>query len=83
MFCRGFEGSGEPACWFLTLVVTRPLKLLYFDGSSAAKIANGTMDTQDILAFGKVEDQSWDSDLLRLDRLCEWGSDYGLDGFVR
>ncbi|KAG1717669.1 hypothetical protein EDD22DRAFT_856019 [Suillus occidentalis] len=31
--------------WHLTLTVTRPMKVLYFDGSSAMKLLEGTMDT--------------------------------------
>ena len=31
---------------------TQPLKLLYFDGSSAAKMSDGTLDSQDLLTWG-------------------------------
>ncbi|OAX34155.1 hypothetical protein K503DRAFT_785979 [Rhizopogon vinicolor AM-OR11-026] len=34
VFCREIDGGG----WHLMLAATRPLKVLYFDGSSAAKI---------------------------------------------
>ena len=40
----------ENKCWQLTMVTTRPLKLLYFDGSSAAKM-EGPMYSQDLLAW--------------------------------
>ncbi|KAF8978801.1 hypothetical protein BDQ17DRAFT_1382522, partial [Cyathus striatus] len=58
----------------LTLVVKSPLKILYFDGSSAAKLEDGPMDTQDILLWGKD---------IRICKLCDWGSKYGIHGFMR
>ncbi|KAL0958703.1 hypothetical protein HGRIS_014034 [Hohenbuehelia grisea] len=42
-------------CWQLTLVTTRELKVLYFDGSSGAKMRSGTMDTQDVVLWGEVK----------------------------
>ncbi|KAJ6454343.1 hypothetical protein C8R45DRAFT_1111968 [Mycena sanguinolenta] len=58
-------------CWQHTLVTTRPLKVLYFDGSSAANIKEGgTLDMQDLLIWGKVDP-------------ARWGKEFGLDGFVR
>ncbi|KAG1819456.1 hypothetical protein EV424DRAFT_1323398 [Suillus variegatus] len=45
-FARGKDGGGR----HLTLATTRPLKVLYFDESSAAKVAEGTMDMHDIMA---------------------------------
>ncbi|KAI6033291.1 hypothetical protein EDC04DRAFT_2212710 [Pisolithus marmoratus] len=81
LFCRNTDG--EDGCWHLTLMTTRPLKVVYFDGSSAAKVSLGTMDTQDILAWGDVKPdlafEEWD----RIEALCEWGKEYGVDGFVR
>ncbi|KAG1811083.1 hypothetical protein EV424DRAFT_1528903 [Suillus variegatus] len=52
LFC---QGSIETGCWHLTLAVTRPMKVLYFDGSSAAKIPEGTMDTQDLVAWSEMK----------------------------
>ncbi|EFI27974.1 hypothetical protein CC1G_14466 [Coprinopsis cinerea okayama7 len=53
VFCRELvDGEG---CWMLTLAVTRPLKVLYFDGSSAA-MSYGCMDTQDLIVWGEVRD---------------------------
>ncbi|KAG2368472.1 hypothetical protein BDR07DRAFT_1372019 [Suillus spraguei] len=49
IFCHG---SIETGCWHLTLEVTRPMKVLYFDGSSAVRIPEGTMDTK-ILWHGR------------------------------
>ncbi|OJA13587.1 hypothetical protein AZE42_02742 [Rhizopogon vesiculosus] len=64
VFCRG---SVETGCWHATFAVTRPMKVLYFDGNSAAKIPEGTMDTQD----------------LRIQDLCKWGLQNGINGLVR
>ncbi|KAF7291475.1 J domain-containing protein [Mycena kentingensis (nom. inval.)] len=63
-----------PECWFLTLVTTRPVRVLYFDGTSAAKIPDGTIDAQDILSWGKVwpERSSFAWDYLRMNKLCDW-----------
>ncbi|KAG1831854.1 hypothetical protein EV424DRAFT_1534111 [Suillus variegatus] len=52
IFCRG---TIETGCWHLTLTVTRPMKVLYFDGTSAAKIPEGTMDTQDLVAWSEMK----------------------------
>ncbi|KAH9028925.1 hypothetical protein EDB84DRAFT_1669837 [Lactarius hengduanensis] len=50
----------------------RDLRLVYFDGSSAAKMNDGPMDSQDY--FSEIE---------RIEALCGWGRPFGLDGFVR
>ncbi|KIK19114.1 hypothetical protein PISMIDRAFT_13881 [Pisolithus microcarpus 441] len=72
-FCMG---PAENGCWHLTLVMTRPLKVLYFDGSSAAKLDSGTMDTQDVLTWGKgLLDKTW-MEQERIAALCEWGNQY-------
>ncbi|KAJ8462894.1 hypothetical protein ONZ45_g17774 [Pleurotus djamor] len=67
----------------LTLVTTRPLKVLYFDGSSAAKMLNGSMDSQDILLWGAAKPEFVFAERLRIAELCEWGRAYGVDGYVR
>ncbi|KAG2145278.1 uncharacterized protein EDB93DRAFT_1087255 [Suillus bovinus] len=77
VFARGKDG------WHLTLAATRPLKVLYFDGNSAAKLSEGTMDTQDILAWGEVQpERCWD-ERPRIKDLCRWGKELGIDGFAR
>jgi hypothetical protein len=73
----------EMGCWQLTLVTTRSLNLLYFDGSSAAKMKGGPMDSQDLLAWGEIKEEWFFRERERIDKLCEWGKKYGLDGFVR
>jgi hypothetical protein len=64
-------------------MTTRKLRLAYFDGSSAAKMDTGTMDSQDIMFWGEVRpDKAW-NELDRILDACEWGKQFGLDGFVR
>ncbi|KAJ7928343.1 hypothetical protein B0H13DRAFT_1968379 [Mycena leptocephala] len=71
-------------CWQLTLVATRPLKVLYFDGSSAANIKDeGTMDAQDLLIWGHIDPARWVEDRARINDLCTWGREFGLDGYMR
>ena len=76
-FCR-------EKCRLRTYVTTRPLRLAYFDGSSAAKVMfSGTLDSQDIMIWGKTRpDMTW-NELVRIQELCKWGEQFKLDGFVR
>ncbi|KAG1890923.1 hypothetical protein F4604DRAFT_381773 [Suillus subluteus] len=80
IFCRGPIESG---CWHLTLKVTRPMKVLYFDGSSAVNIPEGTMDTQDLVAWSKMKPEWVDNEEQRIMDLCKWGQKYGVNGFMR
>ncbi|KAF8170745.1 hypothetical protein K438DRAFT_2024317 [Mycena galopus ATCC 62051] len=80
-FARIF--CAEPInCWLLTLVATRPLRVLYFDGSSATKMPDGPMDTQDLLTWGAVrpERATLEWEYVRLNRLCDT---LGFDAYVR
>ncbi|EEB90012.1 hypothetical protein MPER_11839, partial [Moniliophthora perniciosa FA553] len=72
-------------CWQLTLVTTQPLNVLYFDGSSAAKMRGGSLDVQDLLLWGERKDDKAFSESERLEELCKWVKQkgLGLDGFVR
>ncbi|KAJ7270449.1 hypothetical protein C8J57DRAFT_1605441, partial [Mycena rebaudengoi] len=70
-------------CWHLTLSAVRPLKVLYFDGSSAANLKEGTLDSQDIMVWGKVSPGRWVAERERLSGLCEWGKQFGIDGYLR
>ena len=55
LFCRNDpRNSSASGYWHLTLVATRPRKVLYFDGSSAAKMQGGPLDSQDIVIWGEV-----------------------------
>ena len=82
-----FWGPEEPedstGCWHLTLITVRPLKVLYFDGSSAANFLGGAMDSQDVLLWGETKPEWTFDEWKRIDSLCEWGKKYGIDGFVR
>lgn len=80
IFCRSTTTGG---CWHLTLVAARPLKVLYFDGSSAAKMRDGPMDTQDIVSWGGVFPDRYFDERGRLTDLCKWGKPLGVDGFLR
>ncbi|TFK69282.1 hypothetical protein BDN72DRAFT_840481 [Pluteus cervinus] len=72
-----------PTCWHLTFVTTRPLRVLYFDGSSATKIQGGAMDAQDFVAWNTSRpDWVWEEEKRIID-LCDWGRKYQLDGFAR
>ncbi|KAJ7916546.1 hypothetical protein B0H13DRAFT_1609262 [Mycena leptocephala] len=83
-FARLF--NAEPGnSWLLTLVTTRPLRVLYFDGTSAAKKPDGPMDVQDLLSWGAVIPEratiGWEYE--RLHRLCDLADTLGIDAFVR
>lgn len=66
-----------------TYVTTRDLRLVYFDGSSAAKLASGSMDIVDLLIWnGFDEGRIWD-EYPRIVALCEWGKRWRIDGYVR
>lgn len=83
-FCRAhFKAFYTQACWHITIATTRPLKVIYFDGNSAAKLPYGSLDTQDLLAWGDSPfDNIWDEEQ-RIEDLCKWGKAFGVDGFVR
>lgn len=66
-----------------TFVATRTLKVLYFDGFSASKGNPGSLDLQDLLAFGTVPGPPGFRDWLIAGRLCDWGQKLGIGGFVR
>ncbi|KAH6909344.1 hypothetical protein BKA70DRAFT_1222196 [Coprinopsis sp. MPI-PUGE-AT-0042] len=84
LFCR--ELAPDTGCWLLTVAPVRPLKVLYFDGSSAAKMY-GVMDTQDLLMYGDVVDKGERvyGEPQRIKWFCDWAEEkgYDLDGIVR
>ncbi|KIK14492.1 hypothetical protein PISMIDRAFT_116952 [Pisolithus microcarpus 441] len=81
IFCGGLVEDGR--CWHLILMTTRPLNIVYFDGTSAAKLSTGTLDSQDVVAWGDVRpDWSFD-EWSRITTLCDWEREYNIDGFVR
>ncbi|KAF7965035.1 hypothetical protein HWV62_853, partial [Athelia sp. TMB] len=89
----GFGGGGGQATsqsgrrsMLYTYAATRPLRAVYFDGFSAAKQSGGALELQDMLigldskAQEKIRGNP-DGERGRL--LCEWGKQYGIQGFVR
>ncbi|KAF7365831.1 hypothetical protein MVEN_00457200 [Mycena venus] len=84
-FCRdsSIVNNSISGCWQLTLVTTRPLSVLYFDGSSAAKMGDGPLDAQDLLIFGKIDPGRARDARARINGLCAWGREFGIDGYVR
>ena len=70
-------------CYLYTYVTTRPLRLAYFDGLSAALASSGALDAQDIVIWGKVRPDMTSDELVRIRELCKWGEQFKLDGFVR
>ena len=84
LFCRSDPtNSSASGYWHLTLVATRPLKVLYFDGSSAAKMPSGPLDSQDIVIWGEVRPDRTLDERNRINELCDWGREFELDGFMR
>ncbi|KAF7316923.1 hypothetical protein HMN09_00426500 [Mycena chlorophos] len=75
------------------------LQVLYFDGSSAAKMQDGPMDTQDVVGWrkvcftfvlgsshllhAKVDPSRYFDERNRIVDLCAWGKQFGVDGYVR
>ncbi len=70
-------------CYVISMQTKRDLRLLYFDGASAAKMDDGPMESQDIIAWGKLLPDKYFAERERIKALCDWGKPYGLDGFVR
>ncbi|KAI1338250.1 hypothetical protein F5Y15DRAFT_136527 [Xylariaceae sp. FL0016] len=61
---------------------TRPLRVLYIDGTAAGKTNMGTLDTQDYLLTGKP-DRTGFGDWERAQDLCELAETWDIDGFIR
>lgn len=78
MFARGPYGYGT----VYTFVTTRELNLVYFDGASANKVP-GVVDSQDLLFWGNISDPDYTRDIERIAAACEWGKEYGIDGYLR
>ncbi|KAH8977501.1 hypothetical protein EDB92DRAFT_2075767 [Lactarius akahatsu] len=71
------------SCYVISLQAKRDLRLVYFDGSSAAKMKDGPMDSQDVLLWGRPQPDKASSERERIKALCDWGRPFGLDGFIR
>ncbi len=70
-FCCSHDEEG---CWQLTLTTMRPLNVLYFDGSTAAKLRNGTLDSQDIFGWREVKPEYFFEEWRSIRDLCGWGA---------
>jgi hypothetical protein len=85
-FAFDFEHAflfGVSTCYVMSVQAKRDLRLLYFDGASAAKMKDGPMDTQDFVAWRKPRPDKHFSERERINALCDWGKPFGVDGFVR
>jgi hypothetical protein len=84
-WCRDSSttNSSITGCWQLTLVATRPLKVLHFDGTSGAKMKDGPLDAQDLIIWGEVAPTRSLDERARINDLCAWGKGLGIDGYVR
>jgi len=71
------------SCYMITAQAKRDLRLVYFDGLSAAEMKEGTLDSQDVILWGRPKPDKHHSETERIKLLCEWGKPLGLDGFVR
>lgn len=78
----GREQNSHPTLF--TFRVVKPLnKMILLDGSSAAKTTTGEMDQQFILAGGDDSSDPHDGERQAADKICAWGSKFGLDGYIR
>ncbi len=59
------------SCYVISLRAKRDLRLLYFDGSSAAEMDDGPLDSQDMVAWGKPEPEKYMSEDERIKALCD------------
>ncbi|KAG9106036.1 hypothetical protein FRC07_009015 [Ceratobasidium sp. 392] len=76
--------KGSSTSRITTFTTTRTLRVLYFDGTSAAKLTTGTFDTQELLVnFGEHSKNKTFDEYRRIAMLCEWGKDKDIDGYVR
>ncbi|KAF9073661.1 hypothetical protein BDP27DRAFT_288822 [Rhodocollybia butyracea] len=84
MFCQVLSiNSPGAGAWHHTFRVTRPLRILYFDGAGNFLLGDGPLDSQDIVAWGEVMPNLAFAEAERIEKLCEWGRRMGLDGFIR
>ncbi|KAI0033516.1 hypothetical protein K488DRAFT_47566 [Vararia minispora EC-137] len=77
LFARGNNGH------VLSFMTSRALKIVYIDGAGAAKIDDGSMDSQDIIAWRGVHPEYTWKERERIRELCKWASGVHIDGFVR
>lgn len=56
---------------------------LLFRWHQCGQDGGGPLDSQDVLLWGEVKSEWVDEELRRIAELCDWGREFGLDGFVR
>ncbi|KAI1077325.1 hypothetical protein F5B20DRAFT_270916 [Whalleya microplaca] len=92
----GIMGS-SPNSHLLTYQATRPVKVIYFDGESAALMGLGQLDTQMLHVFGNVSGPDHSDgfrglfdEYARAHGLCDWlrsselgGPGWGFEGVIR
>lgn len=94
----GIMGSTRRS-WLLTYQTTRPVRVLYVDGESAALMGLGQLDSQMLLLYGNVTGPSHDDckgfgglmdEYDRARGMCDWlerqglrGRGWGYEGIVR
>lgn len=85
----GIMGGMGGQTYMLTYQTTRPAKVVYFDGMSAALSETaGWLDAQDALVARRggqdgPRDYFVYDEYTRAHKLCEWGKPYNVEGFVR
>jgi hypothetical protein len=57
----------------MSFMVEEPLEVIYFDGSSAAKVNLGHLDSQDLVIWGKIRPDKVFAEPERINKLCNWG----------
>ena len=84
IFCVDqFRRFSQQTCKHFSLATIRPLKVIYFDGTSAANMPTGTVDAQQLIVWGRTAGVDWRDEQRLIRALCKWGRDFGVDGFVR
>ncbi|KAK4203448.1 hypothetical protein QBC40DRAFT_274785 [Triangularia verruculosa] len=76
------EEDEDPRGYLHVYRVTKPLKLLYLDGTSAGNTEMGTLDFQDFVLRGDRDAEVWD-EYGRAQSLCGIATGWGLQGVIR
>ncbi|KAF8535396.1 hypothetical protein BDD12DRAFT_695320, partial [Trichophaea hybrida] len=90
----GIMGGRGGETWLHTYVTTRDVRVLVFDGMSAALGGSGTMDSQSVFLYGEVKNETRRrgrqgglvDEYTRAADLCKWAEKLGgggIEGFVR
>ncbi|KAF8244918.1 hypothetical protein K440DRAFT_426420 [Wilcoxina mikolae CBS 423.85] len=91
----GIMGGRGGETWLHTYVTTRDVRVLVFDGMSAALGGSGTLDSQSVFLYGEVKNETRRrgrqrgpvfDEYTRAADLCKWAEKLGgggIEGFVR